>query len=159
MVPGSFKPLSPDARLEGCFLFGQVQGHAVEQPEVLRRISGALRAQIRAQGHVEHPVELVFDAPVLADHIVQSLSTWLEAGDVIANPALGLASGFVVTLAFDAHQPVKRGPLGGPFDHAQVGNHRAPALLDAPMAAVDLLGHSIAVQQQKGVSELSASSP
>jgi hypothetical protein len=40
----------------------------------LRSVSGALSAQVLAEGHVKHPVQFVFDAPVLAYKLVQSCS-------------------------------------------------------------------------------------
>ena len=88
-------------------------------------------------------MQLVFDAPVLANHAVQSRRIGLEAGDVIAGFALGLARRLVVALALDAHQPLQRLPLRSLVYHAQVGNHRAAALLDAPVAAVDFFADRV----------------
>ena len=45
----------------------QVEGDTVEQGEVLGGVSGAFAVLVLAEGHIQHPVQLVFDAPVLAD--------------------------------------------------------------------------------------------
>src|SRR5271170_2808340 len=125
MIPCGFESFSLDSAFESSFLFEQVERYAVKQREVLRRMACSFSVQIFAKAHVEYPVQFVFDAPVLTNHAVQTRRIGLEAGDVVANLALGLACGLVVTLALDTYQALKRGPLRGFVDHAQVGDHRA----------------------------------
>ena len=74
MVPCGSESLSVDAQFAGFVPLEQIESDAVEQGEVLRGVSGALAAQILAEGHVQHPVQFVFDAPVLAYELVQSCS-------------------------------------------------------------------------------------
>jgi hypothetical protein len=70
----------------------------------LRCMACSVSVQVFAKAHVEHPVQLVFDGPVLADDPVQPCCIGPEAGDLVAGFALGLARRFVVTLALDAYQ-------------------------------------------------------
>src|ERR1039458_7495391 len=86
MVPCGFEAFSLDAAFEGSFLFEQVERYAVEQREVLRRMACSFPVQIFAKAHVEHPVQFVFDAPVLTNHAVQARRIRLEAGDVSSEP-------------------------------------------------------------------------
>ena len=108
MVPGCFEAFALDAAFERLFLFEQIQGNAVEQGEVLGGMTGAFAVQVFAEVDIQHPVQFVFDAPVLANALIQPHRVGLEAGDVVADLALGLAGGLVVPLGLDAHQPVCR---------------------------------------------------
>jgi hypothetical protein len=45
---------------------------AASPPGVLRRMACSFSVQVFAKAHVEHPMQFVFDAPVLANHAVQS---------------------------------------------------------------------------------------
>lgn len=47
----------------GFVLFDQVEGDAVEHGEVLRGIRGAFAVEIFARADIDHPVQLVLDAP------------------------------------------------------------------------------------------------
>jgi hypothetical protein len=69
-------------------------------------MAGAFAVQVFAEAHVEHPVQFVFDAPVLADHRVQPRRIGPEAGDVVADFALGFARDLVIAFALDTHQPL-----------------------------------------------------
>jgi hypothetical protein len=84
----------------------QVESDSVEDGEVLRGVACAFSAAVLAEADIEHPVQLVLDAPVLADGPVPPRRVGLEAGDVLTNFALSLASGLVVALGLDAHQPL-----------------------------------------------------
>jgi hypothetical protein len=66
-------------------LFEQVESDAIENGEVLRGVAGAFAVEVFAEADIEHPVQFVFDAPVLADGAVQSRGVGLEAGDVEAD--------------------------------------------------------------------------
>ena len=78
VVPCGIEAFSFDTAFEGCFLFEQVERDAVEQGEVLRGMASAFSVQVFAEAHIEHPVQLVFDAPVLADCSVQRAASGLR---------------------------------------------------------------------------------
>ena len=67
VVPSGLEALSFDAELACFVLSEQVKGDAVEDGEVLRGISGAFAVQVFAEADIECPVELVVDAPVVAN--------------------------------------------------------------------------------------------
>ncbi len=67
MVPSGFESFCFNSALEGCFLFEQVQRYAVEQREVLCCVACSFSVQVFVEAHIEHPVQFVFDSPVLAD--------------------------------------------------------------------------------------------
>ena len=46
-------------------------------------------------------------------------------------------------VGLDTHQPLERRPFRGFVDHAQVGDHRAAALLDATMVTVDFFADHV----------------
>src|ERR1035437_6306915 len=92
-------------------------------PQCWRITRVGLAGSRLAESPVEPPVQLVFDAPVLADPPVQPRCIGPEAGDVVADFALDLARALVVALAFNAHQPLQRRPFRSFVDHAQVGDH------------------------------------
>jgi hypothetical protein len=56
MVPGGFQSFSFDATLERFVLFKQIEGDAIEDGEVLRRMSGSFSIQVFAKAYIEHPV-------------------------------------------------------------------------------------------------------
>jgi hypothetical protein len=57
----------------------------------LRCMSCSLSIQVFAEAHVEHPVQFVFDTPVLADYRIEPCGIRLEAGDVVADFTLDFA--------------------------------------------------------------------
>ena len=67
MVPGGIEAFSLDAAFAGFLLLEHIESDAVEQGEVLRGVARAFAAEVFAEADVEHPVQFVFDAPVLAD--------------------------------------------------------------------------------------------
>ena len=85
-------------------LFEQIEGDSVEDGEVLCGVASAFAVQVFAEADVQHPVQFIFDPPVLADHSVQSRRIGTEAGDVVANLALDLAGGLVVPFRLATHQ-------------------------------------------------------
>ena len=91
MVPGGFEALSLDPSFGRFVLFEQVEGDAIEDGEVLRGVSGAFAVEVFTEAHIEHPMQFVFDAPVLADHRVQPGGIGPETGDVVTDFALDLA--------------------------------------------------------------------
>ena len=68
MVPGGIEAFSLDSAFAGFILLEQIESDAVEHGEVLRGVAGAFAAEVFTEAYVEHPVQFVFDAPVLADH-------------------------------------------------------------------------------------------
>jgi hypothetical protein len=59
-----------DAALGSFVLFEQIEGDAVEYGKVLRRVTCAFAVEVLAQANIEHPMQFVFDAPVLANAAV-----------------------------------------------------------------------------------------
>ena len=106
MVPGGLKPFAPGAAVQRFFLFEQVEGDAVEDREILGGVAGAFTVQVFAEADIEHPVQFVFDALVLADHRVQPRRVRPEAGDVVADFTLDFARRLMIALALDTHQPL-----------------------------------------------------
>ena len=93
-----------DAALGGFVLFERIEGDAVEHREVLRGMAGAFAIQVLAEADIEHPMQFVLDAPVLATGCIQPLRIGPQAGDVVADFALCFAGGpprRVVTLGLD----------------------------------------------------------
>jgi len=79
VVPACFEAFAVHAELAGFALFEQVERDAVDDGEVLRGVACALAAKVFAEADIEHPVQLVFDAPVLANGRVQPLRFRLQA--------------------------------------------------------------------------------
>ena len=86
-------------------MFEDVEGDSVEQREVLRGVACPFSAEVFAETHIQHPVQLVFDGPVLSDGAVQASRIGLEAGDVEAGFAFGFARRLVVSLTLKAKSP------------------------------------------------------
>ena len=95
-----------DAAFGSFVLFEHVEGDAGEDGIVLRRVTGAFAAEVLAEADIEHPVQFVFNAPVLADGCVQPRGIGLEAGDVVTDFVFAFARRLVITLGLDAHQPL-----------------------------------------------------
>ena len=71
VVPCGLKAFAANAAFGGLVFSDQVQGNAIEQREVLGCVSGSFAASIFAKGHVQHPAQFVFDAPVLANRRIE----------------------------------------------------------------------------------------
>jgi len=84
----------------------QVEGDAVEDGEVLRGIAGAFAVQVFSEADIESPVGHVFDAPVLANGLIQPRRVGAKTGDVAADFAFGDACCPLATFRLDAHQPL-----------------------------------------------------
>lgn len=67
MIPAGILLFTPDAPFLGGFALQEVEREAPEGGEIFSGISGACPALIFAELHIEHPMELIFDAPVAAD--------------------------------------------------------------------------------------------
>jgi len=68
VVPCGFEAFSLDSTFGRFVLFEQVEGDAIEHGEVLSRVSSAFAVKVFAKAHIEHPVQFVFDPPVLTNH-------------------------------------------------------------------------------------------
>lgn len=80
-------------------------------------MTGSFAAVIFREGHIQHPVEGVFDAPVLANGTIDALGVGRQAAEVLTGFALALAGGFEVALGFHAYQTTQGGPLVGLLNH------------------------------------------
>ena len=83
-APGGLLALDVETGLLGFFLLEQVQAHAPENGEVLGPVAQADATVIFGEGHVQHPVALVLDAPVRAHRGLEPLGAELRAADVVA---------------------------------------------------------------------------
>lgn len=83
MVPCGLESFAVDTEFAGFVLFEQVKGDAVEHGEVLRGVTGAFAAEVFAEGYIEHPVQFVFDAPVLSNESIQPCGVRRKTGEVI----------------------------------------------------------------------------
>ena len=83
-----------DSAFDGAFGFAGAGFEEVECPvpqggEILGGVAGAGAAWVFAEDDVEHPVELVLDAPVAADGSREFLRIQFEAAQVVAAPGAG----------------------------------------------------------------------
>jgi hypothetical protein len=67
IVQTGFEALAFDSEPASFLLFEQIEGDSVEQREVLCGIAGAIAIQVFSEADIERPMQLVFDALVLAD--------------------------------------------------------------------------------------------
>src|SRR6266852_1659688 len=154
MIPPGFEAFAFDATLGGFVLFEEVECDTVKDGEILRGVALPFATEVFAEGDVEHPMQFVFDAPVLADDAVQLRGIKLEAGDVVTRFAFAFACGLVITLGLDPHQPLQRRPFHSLLHQAQVPNDRAGTPLHASMAAIDLLRYRIDGKHSKRILDL-----
>ena len=92
----------PSLQVFSCL--SRLSADAVEHGVVLCGMAGAFAIKVFSKTDIEGPVQFVFDAPVLSDGAVQPRRVGLEAGDVEAGLALGLARDLVTAFRFDAYQ-------------------------------------------------------
>ncbi len=104
MVPSRVESFSLDSSFGRFVLFEHVEGDAVDEGKVLGRMACSFSAQVFSEADIEHPVQLVFDAPVLPDRTVQPGRVGLEAGDVEAGFGLRPARCLVMPFGLNAHQ-------------------------------------------------------
>ena len=107
MVPGGLQSFAVDAPFAGFVLLEQAEGETVEHGEVPRGVTGAFAAEIFAAGRIQHPAQFVFDAPVLADELMQPRGVGREACHVRTGLPLRFAGGFMESLGPDAEQRLK----------------------------------------------------
>lgn len=104
MVPGGLQAFTVDAEFADFVLFEHIEGDACEDGVVLSGATGTFAAEILAEADIDYPVQLVFNAPVLADGCVQPRCVGLEAGDVITDFLFCFPRRLVIALGFDPHQ-------------------------------------------------------
>ena len=90
-IPSGFEPFVYEADL-GLVLFEDVQGELPDEREVLCCHFASFALLVFAEGHVERPVELVLDLPVVADVGVEA-AVCRQAADIVAHLAGLLAAG------------------------------------------------------------------
>ena len=66
-VPGTFKPFGMDTHFSGLLLAQQVQDDMSDNGHVGRTIAFAILMTVFSKSNIQHPVELVFNAPMMAD--------------------------------------------------------------------------------------------
>jgi len=65
MIPAGLKTFAFDAPLGRFVLFEEVECDPVQEREVLCGVALAFAAEVFAESDVEHPMQFVFNAPVL----------------------------------------------------------------------------------------------
>ena len=84
LVPSGVEPLALNAYFQGAFVFQPVVPNLPQRGQVLRSMVLAHSALVFPKGHVQGPVQRVFDAPVASDGS-QELFCWgWQAADVVA---------------------------------------------------------------------------
>src|SRR6516162_10145627 len=68
VVPTGFLAFRFDAQALGLVLTDEVEGEVTQHRDVFGGRPRADAALILAEGHVEGPMDLIFDAPMAADH-------------------------------------------------------------------------------------------
>jgi hypothetical protein len=98
-------------------------------------VSGSRSVLILVHDHVQSPVQAVFDAPVLANHLVESLRRQFRTEQVVS----GFSGGFLRRFAFPLHlaDGLQPWPLVLFLQPADLGGNRRRARLDASMIGLD----------------------
>ena len=88
----------------------QVEGHVLDCGEVGWRVAGPHPAFVVAEHHVHGPVQVVFDAPVIADGRPDGVRFLRQRGDV--EPRLALDAAIGLPSAFDDRDAAARASRG-----------------------------------------------
>ena len=80
-------PLAFDvyARFAGALLLDEVQCDATQDCKVLGAVAGADAAVVFAEGHVQHPVAAILNAPVGADGGIEGVGAERKTADVVSS--------------------------------------------------------------------------
>ena len=109
LVPSGVEPLALNAYFQGAFVFQPVVPNLPQRGQVLRSMVLAHSALVFPKGHVQGPVQRVFDAPVASDGS-QELFCWgWQAADVVAG--LTYATRSSLTMAHHPDGRLQLGPL------------------------------------------------
>ena len=117
--------------------FEKIERPAAQCGEVLGGVAGAGAALVFAEDHVEHPVELVFDAPVAAHGAGEPGRIQTQAAQVVATFDAGAPVGF--THGFDHSDAVQTLPFAAVGKPADVGALPVAARFEATVAFFHLL--------------------
>ena len=138
LVPAGLEALGLDPGLRRGVLVEEVEGDVAQDGEVLGGVAGPDAALVLAEGDVEHPVEAVLDAPVVADGAGEGVGVPGEAAEVVME--LARDCGAAAALALDQADAGQVGPGASRVEVGEdlrVGDGPVLADLDAPVAAVD----------------------
>lgn len=135
VVPAGGFAFEADAASGWSFL-EHVEGHVFEDGGVVGGVVLADTRFVLAEGHVEHPVETVLDAPVSANGFGQLAGIGGERGDEMAGFGAGLA--VEGALSADHDDGAQGRPVGVQFPQpVDVVRRPTAAFLDAAMVGVD----------------------
>lgn len=144
MIPGSVELFGADAAVATVVPPQQVQGQPPQHRQILGRMPRARPALIFVELHVQHPMHLVFHAPMFPHRPRKGRHVQRQARQIIASFHRALAPDF----PFRLHHPHRlqarpRLPIGKPFQRR--------ALIIAPRLPppVPLL-HRLAHRQRRG---------
>lgn len=101
MVPAGLEPFGVDAALPAAVEPDQVERDAPQDGQVLSRMSHPHAALIFAEGHVQHPVLRVLNAPMPTHRSGKRADLAVQTTQVVA----GLATGVPVERPLAPHQP------------------------------------------------------
>ena len=87
LIPSGVKPFALDAHFQGSFVFQKVMADLPQRGYVLRSVILTHSAMVFPNGHVQGPVQGVFDGPVASDDSQQLFRRGREAADVVAGLA------------------------------------------------------------------------
>ena len=114
-----------------------VEGEASQHGEVFGSVFFAVALAILVHGHIQHPVQAVFDGPMGAHGVLEAFGRERRAHDVVAGFGCRASGGFAPRLDLaEGGQPRPVMALPQPCD--LVADSGA-ARLDAPVIAVNLL--------------------
>ena len=99
MIPASVLLFAPDAPFFRGFAFQKVESESPKGCEVFGRVSSACSALVFAELNIQHPVELIFNAPMAADRTRKTCGITRETGKKVA--PLGLNHPFDFTHGFN----------------------------------------------------------
>src|SRR5260221_9607999 len=102
VAPARFETLGLDAAPGGRLLLEEVEGQAAQHGEVLGGVADAHPALILTKGHVEQPVDLVFNAPMGAHRFPETLGRERSTQQIVARFPLAVAVG---PAALGLHDP------------------------------------------------------
>ena len=95
-------------------------------------------ALVIAEDHVEHPVEAVFDGPMVADERANQIGDENQRGNVETRLAFDLAAG--LTGALDHDDTLEARPLMAFLKPVDIVDNRDVSGLDATVVAIDRAG-------------------
>src|SRR5690606_34264071 len=98
--PSSFESLGMNADLGGVLLFQQIKGDVSYQRQVVGSITGAHATLVFTKGHVQDPMQAVFDVPMTPYGLQTQIGIAGQTGNVVSV----LLGGFLPDTSFAAYQ-------------------------------------------------------